>query len=273
VWAVDGGQALVADARCLQVYVTRAARVRWRDGACVVEDEGELRPHLLGCGEERRALAALDAPVRPDAAVDVNLLRDWGEWRAVAACVEEAEPGGVVLVDGDLQPDWRIPASWLGSLLERAALRGVVVVGVTKHSSLARGGAPLLGQLEREAEAQFGARSCWWVPVARTRPEVGPGISVVVVRLDQDARFSFRVDLPADVEPEPVLGALSALADDAAFPGYPYPLSVADRLAACGSWLRLEAWDQLEAGFDRAGVPLDVRDRAFADRHRLMERS
>ena len=28
-WAVDGGQALVADARCLQVYVTRAAQVCW----------------------------------------------------------------------------------------------------------------------------------------------------------------------------------------------------------------------------------------------------
>ena len=35
VWAVDGGQALVADARCLQLVVTRAARVRFRDGECL----------------------------------------------------------------------------------------------------------------------------------------------------------------------------------------------------------------------------------------------
>src|SRR5688572_11417025 len=48
VWAVDGGQALVADARCLQLYVTRAATVRYRGGECVVEDEGELRATLLG---------------------------------------------------------------------------------------------------------------------------------------------------------------------------------------------------------------------------------
>ncbi len=43
VWAVDGGQALVADARCVQLLVTRAARVRFRGGECVVEEEGELR--------------------------------------------------------------------------------------------------------------------------------------------------------------------------------------------------------------------------------------
>jgi hypothetical protein len=180
----------------------------------------------------------------------------------------------MVLVDGDLQPDWRIPSSWLGALMASAAERQVTLVGVTKHSSLSRGGAPLLGQLERTAVASMGPRACWWVPVARTRPDVGPGIVVTVARLDPDARFAFRVDLPASAAPDPagVLSALSALADDAAFPGYPYPLSVADRLAACSGWLRQEVWDQIQGGLDQAGVAVDVQERAFADRHRLMER-
>jgi hypothetical protein len=273
LWAVDGGQALVADAKCLQVYVTRAARVRWRSGRTELEDEGILRTHLLGLGEERRALVALDAPVSPDAPVDINLLRDWGEWAAVAASVEECAPGGMVLVDGDLQPDWRIPSWWLSTLLERAAARGVLVAGVTKHTSLSWGGAPLLGVLERQAAGRMSPRACWWVPVARTRPDVGPGISVVVARLDADARFAFRVDVPADADPVGVLGMLSALSDDAAFPGYPYPLSVADRLAACPGWVRDEIWDRLEELLDGSGVPEDVRDRAFCDRHRLMERA
>ncbi|HEY2302939.1 MAG TPA: DNA double-strand break repair nuclease NurA [Acidimicrobiales bacterium] len=273
VWAVDGGQAVVADARCVQVAVTRASRVRWRDGACALEDEGELRAHVLGCGEERLALTSLALPVRPDAAVDLNLLRDWGEWEAAGRCVAEADPGGLVLVDGDLQPDWRLPPSVLGQLLEVAADRGVGLAGVTKHSSLARGGAPLLGRLEREGERLFGPRGMWWAKVATTPPDFGPGLQVLAARLDPDARFAFRVDLPAGAETEAVLGALSALSDDAAFPGYPYPLSVADRLAACPGWLRDDVRSQLEDGFDRAGVPLDVRERAFTDRHRMMERS
>jgi hypothetical protein len=272
-WAVDGGQALVADARCLQVYVTRAATVRWRDGSCVVEDEGDLVAHLLGGGDERLTLLAQGAPVAPDCSVDVNLLRDWGEWAAVATAVAAAERGAVVLVDGDLLPDWRLAPTWVAGLLEEAGERGVLLAGVTKHSSLARGSAPLLGILERRAEDELGPRQRWWARVATTRPEAGPGLTVTMARLDPDARFAFRIDLPGDVDPAPALGGLAALADDAAFPGYPYPLSVADRLAACPRWVRDDVWDHLQDVFDRAGVPGDVRDRAFADRHRLMERS
>jgi len=278
VWAVDGGQMLVADARCIQVYAARASRVRWRDGRCEVEDEGTMRVGLFGMGEERRSLdlAGSGAPIAADSPVDVNLLRDWLEWEAVAASVEAASPSGLVLVDGDLQPDWRISSAWLEQLLSRAEARHVVVAGVTKHTSLTWGGAPLPGRLERIADDELGPRACWWAPVGRTRPDVGAGIRVVVARLDPDARFSFRIDLPGalvDDDVPRVLGHLSSLSDDAAFPGYPYPLSVADRLAACPPHLRGEIWASIEEVLDSAGVPWDVRERAFADRHRLMERA
>lgn len=276
-WAVDGGQALVADARSVQVAITRAARVRWQQGRCTLEEEGAPVAHVLagpGGGEEaKRSLAEMGAPVAIDAPVDLNLLRDWSEWQLVARCVEEAERGALVLVDGDLQPDWRIPARWLGELLQRAAQRGVTLVGITKHSSLARGGAPLTGQLELEAEATLGPRACWWAQVGMRRTELGPGLSVVIARLDPDARFAFRADLPGDTEAEKLLGQLSALADDASFPGYPYLLSVADRLASCPGWLRQEAWGELDGELAAAGVAEEVRERAFADRHGLMERS
>jgi hypothetical protein len=91
--------------------------------------------------------------------------------------------------------------------------------------------------------------------------------------MDPDARFSFRVDLPAGCDADTTLSGLSALCDDAAFPGYPYPLSVADRLAACGLPVRDEVWAAIEEQLDLARVPPDVRERAFADRHRLMERA
>jgi hypothetical protein len=273
VWAVDGGQTVVADARSVQVGVTRASRARWRAGSCVLEEEGELRAHVLGCGEERGALDALALPVSADAAVDLNLLRDWAEWEAVGRSVAEADAGGLVLVDGDLLPDWRIPRSVLAGLLEAAERRDVGLAAVTKHSSLARGGAPLLGRLERQGERELGPRGMWWARVAATRADSGADLQILAARLDPDARFAFRVDLPASVEPDVALGSLSAMSDDAAFPGYPYPLSVADRLAACPVWLRDDVRARLDEGFDRAGVPLDVRERAFADRHRLMERS
>jgi len=164
-WAVDGGQMLVADARCVQVVATRAARARWQGGQCTLEEQGDFEAHILsgsgGGPDGRRSLTLMGAPVAPEAPVDLNVLRDWSEWQLVARSVEEAEPGGAVLVDGDLQPDWRIPARWLADLLARATERHVSLAGVVKHSSLARGGAPLGGQLELEAEAAMGPRARW----------------------------------------------------------------------------------------------------------------
>jgi hypothetical protein len=273
VWAVDGGQAVVADARSVQLLVTRAARARFVGAECVLEDEGELRAWLVGSGEERVIAASLGLGVAPDAAVDVNLLREHGEWELAGQSVEEAAPGAVVLLDGDLVPDYRIKGGHIAALLARARERGVVVASVTKHSSLARGGAPLLGQLEMEAASTLGERAVWWAPLARTRPSLGVDVQVVAARLDPDARFAFRVDVPGDVDPVAVLGGLSALCDDAAFPGYPYPLTVADRLAACPSWLRHDVRLDLDDQLDLAGVPIEVRERAFADRHSLMERA
>ncbi len=271
-WAVDGGQCLVADARCLQVYATRASRVCWSGGSAVVEEALPLSTWLLGLGESAAARSRLGAPVAADCFVDVNLLRDWGEWAAAESCVSDAAPGALVLVDGDLAPDWRISPDWLPGLFDVADDRGVTLAGVTKHTSLSWGGAPLLGVLEGLAASQLGPRSTWWAPVARTSPSAGPGVQVVVGRLDPDARFAFRIDLPGYADPVVALSSLSALCDDAAFPGYPYPLSSADRLAACPSWVREEVWTRIEEEFDRVGVPLEVRERAFTDRHRLMER-
>ena len=137
-------------------------RTRWQGGRCTLEEVGDMAVHvLIGSGggpEGRRSLSEMGAPAAPNVPVDLNLLRDWSEWRLVATCVEEAEAGAIVLVDGDLQPDWRIPAHWLAGLLTRAAERNVSLVGIIKHSSLARGGAPLVGQLELEAEAALGPR-------------------------------------------------------------------------------------------------------------------
>src|SRR5947207_11472131 len=91
VWAVDGGQALVADARCVQVIVTRASRVRFRHGRCVLEQEGELRAHVLGAGHEAVARAGVGlAGVAPDSSVDDNLLGLRWERDEVDRCVAYA---------------------------------------------------------------------------------------------------------------------------------------------------------------------------------------
>lgn len=275
-WAVDGGQVVIADALCCSVVATRAARVGMSGRHVALEDRGELEVDVL-VGDEAPDLAR-DMGVPPDTRVDVSLLRDAREWRLVRRTVEEASPGSLVLVDGDLQPDWRLPGSVVGDIAALALERGVRMVGVTKHSSLSRGGAPLVGALEAMADAdpELGRASRWWVPVAKSSANATTERLVAVARLDPAARFAFRIDILGgrrSAAPGEVLGALARLSDDASFPGYPYPLAVADRLAACPPWLRQEARSALDDELERAGVSIEVRERCFADRHRLMERS
>jgi len=275
VWAVDGGQALVRDARCLQVYVVRAGRCRFEDRRATLEEEGDLRAHLVGVGQRGVELAQVDGGLRlpPNTAVDVNLLRERVEWDGIERTLSEASPGALVLVDGDLRPDPRLPLQWVTELLADATARGITVVGVTKHTSLSRGGAPLIGQLEREADLSLGARSRWWAPIGHSPAERGVPFTVVAARLDPDAPYSFRLDIAVGIDPEVAIAQVACVSDDAAFPGYPYPLTVADRLAACPPWLREEAWMTIEEHLRMAGVPGDVLHRAFDDRHRSMERA
>lgn len=301
VWAVDGGQGLVRDARCFALWITRAANVCYSDSRCTVESTNDLRYHLLGGDHSRsevsHALARLGVDPPRDVGLDgaIHLLRDAGEWEQVQGCLETAPRGSFILIDGDLQPDWRIPSAFLSGILDRAQSAGVTLAGVTKHSSLSLNGAPLVGRLELAAEAMFGQRAMWWAPVGTLRRDVaspspgdasqttslaseshaseGGALQVCVARLDPDAPYAFRVDIPASADPEIALGKLSASCNDAAFPGYPYPLTVADRLAACPRWLCAEAGFALDDLLDDARVSQEVRSRAFADRHHLMERS
>jgi len=274
LWAVDGGQGLVLDAKCFALYATRSAVVRWdvEAQASLLEQEGELRLDLLSSGrlidpEPSPWLSHVDGRE-----VDVNLLRECQEWATLEEVLDQAVPGALVLLDGDLMADWRLPDSWVADILSKATQKGVALVGVTKHTSLSWRGAPVVGVLESAASTDLGSRARWWAPLGRFGSGPAEGTQVVVARLDPDARFAFRVDLPQGSDPEELLGKLCWVCEDAAFPGYPHPLATADRLAACPPWLCEELRQQIDEHLDALGVDPSLRESAFSDRHRLLER-
>ena len=245
----------MADARCLQVLRDPGGPVRWQDGAATLEDEGELRAHLLGCGEERAARwPPLGAPVAGRQRRRRQPAPGLG--RVARPCPRPSTTpsrGALVLVDGDLQPDWRIPPTWLAELLDRADAPGRDPGRASPSTRRCPGAAPRCSASSSgRPSAALGPRAMWWAPVAPTRPDVGPGLQVVVARLDPDARFSFRVDLPAGADPAAALGRHRRPVRRRRLPRLPLPLTVADRLAACPGWVRDDVWDRI-AGRLRPG--------------------
>ena len=248
---------MVADARCVQLMVTRAARVCFRDGACVVEDEGELRAWLLGVRRGAgRPPAALGMGIAADAAVDVNLLRDREEWAAVArvrrarrrrarSCWSTAtwSPTG-----GSRRRGWP-------TCSRRAAERGVLVAG--GHQALVAGPGRRAAARAARGRGRGRPRACasrWWAPrgphPARRRRAASRWSPPASTPTPASPSGS---TCPPTSTPSRSLASLAALCDDAAFPGYPYPL---DGRRPAGRLPRLGAAGGVAASstshFDRA---------------------
>ena len=213
--------------------------------SCVVEDEGELRAWLLGGGEERAAAAgARPGRAGPTPPSTSTCCATAGSGTAVGAIASRRPtPGALVLVDGDLRARLADPVVGGWPACSAGPPSGACCwPAVTKHSSLARGGAPLLGQLERGGRGRARARGAmWWAPrgphPARRRARhagASPPASTPTPASPSGSTC------PPTPTPSRCWPRLAALCDDAAFPGYPYPLTVADRLAACPGWVRHE---------------------------------
>ena len=269
-WAIDGGQLQILDARSIQVVATRASRVCFSQKKRVFEEQGPLHLSLLGGTQSIQEAKEWKIALALGEVLDTKLLREYLEWKALAKTIDDSVEKAIVFKDGQLRPDDRIEIDQVVSLLEKAQEKDILLVGFSKQSSLSKGSMPLLAWLSNEASQMFDTTR-WWCPVA-TYSIGGQKIRVVAAKLDSLSRFSFRIDFPAYLDPCSVLNTIRAVSNDVGFPGYPYPLSVADQLATCPSWLSQEIKQLIDDSLDKQGIPLQLREAAFFDRHELMER-
>ena len=246
VWAVDGGQAVVADARCLQLLVTRAA-----PGALPrrpLRPRGRRRAPRPRCWEA----ASRGRPLRGSA------------WRCrptprstSTSCATGGVGGGRALrrsrpSRAALRPRRRRPPARLADPVDlgrRAAGTGpraaaCSLAAVTKHSSLARRRRPAARPARASRRRRGSGRGrIWWAPVAPHTPT-----SCRVRRRPAGRRRPARPRRPLRVPHRPPgrrrprgrARRARRTGRRRRLPRLPYPLTVADRLAACPGWLRHE---------------------------------
>ncbi|HEV3474626.1 MAG TPA: DNA double-strand break repair nuclease NurA [Actinomycetota bacterium] len=281
VWAVDGGSCILADGRSFQVAAYRASRVRFADGATDVVQSPPLAVRALSHDELQRvartALAELcgTEPERlPELPRPVDGLREWAEWGEVLRTVGDADPGDLVLVDGSLHGGPLVPPEVVRRVHREAVERQVALAGVVKASTLFWGrNAPLVSLIKRRADRELG--SVRWSARISTDPTFGRLYvgDIFVAHLAPTAPQAFRVDVAGGTPAEEVLGRLAAVADDAAFVGYPYPLARAHRAARVSGY----AVSDLRRGFrdllSRRGMAEDDIELLFQDFHEVLNRS
>lgn len=208
--AIDGGLALIARRSNAAFGIVRIVAVRYDHPGLFVESrqwvvtvtsdtDFLITMTCLDSGEQREAvLAAVHAGVRRDPETGLDLAR------ALLERERQSSTQGLVLADGSLAP--QLPE-------ERDACSKIpdTVLGIVKRSSIARSTAPE-SIVSRFAEPVFAHKiaGAWY---ARLHP-----LSQRIVRVEgslTSERF----------------GSLLIASSDAAVPGYPYALVLADRFA------------------------------------------
>lgn len=282
MWAIDGGSTVVADGRSFQVAAYRVARVRFADGVSDVVGSPPLTVRAVSSREMARLAIEIlthlcgSEPERiPDLPRPVDALREWAEWSEVLRAVNDAAAGDIVLVDGSLHGGPLVPPVAVRRVHDAATARGVGLVGVVKASTLFWGrNAPLVSLLKRRGDREVGPTR--WAARISTDPRFGrlyPG-EIFVAHLAPTAPHAFRVDVArGPIPPEDVLGRLAAVADDAAFVGYPYPLARVHQAARVTGYAVVDVRRAFREALSRHGMSEDDIETLFQDFHEILNRS
>jgi len=169
-----------------------------------------------------------------------NSSRTFAEWSLARHLIdEELEEGDILVRDGTLQTIVTNESKYANRAYSAAMKKGVIFTGLSKTSSLfTTTGYPLLSSINELAEGTpFKDGSWYYHPIVKiTHPD--HRAEMFAVKLHDTSEYVFRFEILRDQfqdmslkEIESVIGALAVNARDIGFPGYPYGLVEADRVA------------------------------------------
>jgi len=169
---------------------------------------------------------------RADIQLMASIARNFGEWRYATIISGMLGEGDLLLMDGSLQTSYKNEGSYLKDLITATRERKVMLIGVSKTSTLhTTTGLSLLGAVSKLA-ARAKIQGAWYFPVYNNTDR---NLVVLIAKFHPKSDRIFRVDIPRDEyetmnESElcELLGILAFNSVDASFPGYPYGLIDAD---------------------------------------------
>ncbi len=160
-----------------------------------------------------------------------GVVRRFSELRLAAETAEALSAGDAVVLDGTLEAVYPGESALAEAAAAATSSRGVAFAALAKRCTLlSTAGKPLLNEIGRVAGEAQAPWSCGFA--SGTGQE--HSATVLAAKFHKRARHVFRIDIHAGASPEQAGRLLSLLAlhsRDATFPGYPYGLVEADRLA------------------------------------------
>ncbi len=224
--------------------------------ASAFEDKGEIKyqgrlypvnpGHLEHLPNEDDLSLSLDEVVgEPDEQMNMSRIgrvctaaRRFAEWKVAGdVCEGELEPGDIMVMDGSLQTSVKNEYSYAEYAYEKALENQVVFSGLSKTTTLHTTTGDSLVKALKDLAGDWD-EPWYYYPVVRN---VDPDhrAEIYFVKLYPQSEYAFRYEIHRDwveqageMEVESVLTALSSNSRDVRFPGYPYGLLDADRMAS-----------------------------------------
>ena len=247
VFFIDGGNALINDKGKITEQHIRTAvicfegkkrtKIKQQEGICTTElfiEEGEERKqyYLNTLSGSWIIQHKVDAHHRKLAVADrIVPIHQLGEMMRRFAELEEAKilaeqyTGVIIVLDGTLESTHPGEEEKLQQLYEVIEQNNNMLVGFAKTNRMLAENGILFTEYLRKNLPQ----DSWYAyPLAETQTPLYQA-DMCFVKLHRKSRHVFRIDVRGDVSA--VVNALATTAIDLSFPGYPYGLVMADRLA------------------------------------------
>lgn len=167
-----------------------------------------------------------------------SIARRFAEWQlAEQIARNELSSGDLIVMDRTLQTNFKHESKYLAKLYATAKEKGVVISGLSKTSALFTDtGLSLIGAVDKLAH-DSGIKQEWYYPIAEARSKDHNAV-ILAVKLCAPFDRVFRFEIQreqfnkmSELELNEILTQLVRNSCDVSFPGYPYGLIDADRLA------------------------------------------
>lgn len=144
-----------------------------------------------------------------------GVMRRFAEIKLAKEIINDAD---IIVLDGSLKSMVTGESEQMNLLFDKAADADVVLCGLAKTSRILEDGICVLSKLEKEGE--------WHYYIKNEQ-----GYAVYGTKLNKNSKHVFQFDILQKEKADFALGCLMKNSNDAVFPGYPYGLILADKIA------------------------------------------
>ncbi len=281
ITAIDGGSSTLLKTAGFEVGIARAASVTYNDSKLKksVSTPEWIIPSGDGISIDilKQLSDVVEIEIDPDLVWrrQTDNCRQIMEFALLSDSTNQTPNPNLILVDGPLKPPDLINPDLFAKVLKDAHQKGIVVIGVSKSSSLRWSENCSLTSKFTQMLKEKNNGGIWYLRISDLVRGYIPDAHVVdiyLLNLYTDLGPALRIDIPSIYrrEADQIISGLGRISIDPEFPGYPYPLAAAHRKTRVLPSRKLQLARLIRDMTASLGIDKQLLHSAFSDYHDIL---